>query len=365
MESKTIAFANISQRAIFSYKRTLVGFSGIPGGVEHEIGEQAQHDLHAFFTALYTRLYEEPELFGLPTGPDAAIEENEPNEKDKKQWVKRLVEKPRGMVAAGLDFLMMAGIQGRLDGGGLVVDGGSALVKQSKVSKAFLHGMDCVGLRLALVKDQGTLVNGMYPTMMPALQALARSCAGYENDRVGKLMFAACDFRALNGYLPQAEDLIRVFDGEDYERAAKLHGYFTGKNYKTEIGIGGPFAWNVKYQGDRKVKASPLFQIDYEERYARSQRLQIKCASTGRIAGLLLKQSQRLQEDFSRRVFNCNGDACGWCRNKKTLGPTLLEIAGETRTVCWYSNSDIKVFDEHTIELVQEYEQMHAELAPE
>jgi hypothetical protein len=93
--------------------------------------------------------------------------------------------------------------------------------------------------------------------------------------------------------------------------------------------------------------------------------MQIKCASTARIAELLPKQSALLQEDFQRRVNECRGDECGWCRNNKTLGPSVLEFGGEFRTVCWYTNPDIRVFDEHTVELIEQYERMHAGLAPE
>jgi hypothetical protein len=61
----------------------------------------------------------------------------------------------------------------------------------------------------------------------------------------------------------------------------------------------------------------------------------------------------------------CRGDGCGWCRNQKTLGPVVLEINGVPRSVCWYTNPDVRKFDDHTVELIQQYEHMHDALAPE
>jgi hypothetical protein len=365
MECKAKTFANISQRAISSYRKALANYNFVALEGEIGAGEQSQRDLYAFFNALYDHLFEQPDLFGLPTAPDAAIMENETNEKDKKQAVKKLLDKPRGMIAAGLDFLILTGIQGTSEQGVLIVDDYPGLIKQSRVGKKFMIGLEKTGLVISQAKSTGVIENRSFPEMMPALQALAKACAAYDSAQVGRFLFAGCDFRALQGYQPQAADLYRVFEGEDYARAAELHTYFSDRHYKTEIGIGGTFAWTVKYQGDRKVKASPLFQVEYEERYAHSQRMQIKCASTARIAELLPKQSALLQEDFQRRVNECRGDECGWCRNNKTLGPSVLEFGGEFRTVCWYTNPDIRVFDEHTVELIEQYERMHAGLAPE
>jgi hypothetical protein len=352
-----------SQRVVGSYRKSLAEYSFVstPGGVD----EQAQRDLHAFLGGVYIAMNDQPAMFGLPLDPDAALEAGEPNEKDKKQAVKKLLDKARKPIDAGVNFLRAAGVQGALEQDRLRVSNYAGLVKESGVNKKFLAGLAACGLQIDPAGADAVFSSPRYPRMMAALRALSRACAGYADERTGGFMFARCDFRALLAYQPQAEDFFHVFTAEEYARAAQLHAYFIGRNYRTEISLGGVFAWNVKYQGDRKMKATPLFQIDYEERYARPQRMQIKCASTGRIAGLVSRQSARLQADFQRRAINCNGSKCDWCRNKKTLGPTVLEYNGEQRTVCWYSISDIREFDEHTIELIEEYEQMHAGLAPE
>jgi hypothetical protein len=54
-------------------------------------------------------------------------------------------------------------------------------------------------------------------------------------------MFACCDFRAVDGYEPQALDLYRAFDNIEYEMVTELHAYFPSKNYKTEVAIHAPF----------------------------------------------------------------------------------------------------------------------------
>jgi hypothetical protein len=373
MENKS--FTNVSQRVVSSYLKSLAIFSYIPAG---GVDEQAQRAFHGFMTALYTRLFEQPDLFGLPILPDAFIAENESNQKDKKQEVNRLLDKPREMIAQGVDYLMLVGAQGRLDGQALVIPDYAALVKQAKIGKKFLQGMESAGLVVSSVNQTITLRNSVFQEMMPALHILAKCCAEYENGAivtgwaagqrcwpVGKFLFAGCDFRALQSYQPQAQDLYRYFNGLDYELVEQLHAYFSSRNYKTDIGIGGPSAWSVRYQGDRKVKATPLFQVEYEDRFARPMRMQIKCASTARIADLLPKQSQLLQDDFHRRANICRGDDCGWCKNQKTLGPTVVEYNGDFRTLCWYTTPDIRVFDDNTVELIEQYEQMHAALVPE
>jgi hypothetical protein len=365
MEQKANLYANISQRAVSSYQKTLVDFKAWKGGEESGPSEAEQHALHDFFACLYTRLFEQPEFFGLPTGPDTSIAEDEPNSKDKKQEVKRLLEKPRGMIEAGLNFLMLAGADGKLEGADLVLEDCAGLVKRSKIHKKFLKGMENSGLLLHPRGDAVMLVNEQFAGMMPALKALAKACTAYDEERVGRFLFAGCDFRALHGATPQAVDLFRFFDGENYTRVLQLHTYFAARNYKTEVGIGGPFAWTIKYQGDRKIKGTPLFQVEYEERYARPLRMMIKCASTERIASLLPQQPQFLQDDFIQRANRCNGDKCGWCRNNKTLGPSVVAYQGDFLTLCWYSNPDVHGIDGDTVELIEQYEQMHAALAPE
>ena len=202
--------------------------------------------------------------------------------------------------------------------------------------------------------------------MLAAMKPLALSCAAYKNERIGKFLFARCDFKALApGYEPDVLELYRISGPEEFAQVASLHGFFNAKGYHFNLEVGGPFAWVVKYQGNKKIKATPLFQIEYDDRRANPLKMNIKCASTNRIVNLLPNQPQFLQDDFMRRVYNCNGDKCGWCRNQKNLGPSHIQYDGEERVVCWFSNGDILKIDEGTIKLVQQYALMHDQLLPE
>ena len=53
---------------------------------------------------------------------------------------------------------------------------------------------------------------------------------------------------------------------------------------------------------------------------------------------------------------------CGWCHNNKTLGPVVVQYKGEEKTICWYSFAEVPNFDDRSVELLQEYARMHAEL---
>ena len=102
--------------------------------------------------------------------------------------------------------------------------------------------------------------------------------------------------------------------------------------------------------------------MEYDDRFAWPLRMQIKCASAQRIAALLPQQPMLLQDDFIWRTYACRGDECGWWRNNKALGPTVVDYHSKQRTVCWYTYPDIHEITADTVELVRQYEQLHAQL---
>ncbi len=370
MKKNTLStsYANIAQRAAATYIHSLADLvitspaAGYP--FPAEAWAAAQRELHAFFQSFYLSLFEQPALFGLPAGADLAIAEDEPNAKDKKQQVKRALDKPKAMIAAGLDFLLLAGVRGSPADQALRVEGLAELLKQCKIGRQFVQGLARAGLTVQTDGGAAELRSAQFPHMLPALHALANGCAAYQNEWMGKFQFSRCDFRALQQAEPDAPELYRVFGEEVCSRLMRLHQYFSQRNYRAVCEVRSVSAWSVKYQGDKKVKATPLFQVDIDDRYAHPLRLQIKCVSTQRIVDLLPRQSQALQDDFMRRANPCNGDTCGWCRNQKTLGPSQMYYNGEWHTLCWYSNPDISQLNEDSIALIQEYEQMHARLTP-
>ncbi len=360
---RVVKYTSMAQRAASSYLRFLTDTAGIlPEGCPPEQRETllvSRRDLHGFFQAFYSALYAHPDHFGLPLVEDDSYVEGEPNGTAHKAELNRKLKKPRELIAAGLDFVMEAGLLGKLDGEALVFE---IHEKPSRSLQTFFKALETAGLKIVDSDDTIKLSSTSFPAMMPALQALAQACAGYPEARLGAFHFARCDFRALQpGFIPNPLDLYRCSSPEDYECAATLHNYFIGKHYRANVTISSMAAWLVQYQGKRQIKATPFFQVEYQERYRNPFTLSIKPASTPRILALIFNQSQMLQEDFFRRVYRCQGARCNWCKNNKTLGPTSLEYKGQPVTVCWYANPAVTV-DKNTIALVEEYEQMHAGL---
>src|SRR5512138_2310970 len=109
IESWTYDYTHISRRVADTFRRMLA-----------VVYDGPLFELNTFFDDLYETLYSDPERFGLPLSADICIGEDEPDPKEKKQAVKRQLDKPRGMIMAGLDFLQRAGAQGRLNGAALL-----------------------------------------------------------------------------------------------------------------------------------------------------------------------------------------------------------------------------------------------------
>lgn len=353
-------YSTTSRRAANTYRGMLSEFTPLPGSLSIE----AQRDLHDFFTALYNELCAAPETFGLPTAADVYLIEDHAKEGPNKTAVKNVLDKQHKLIDGGLSFLAAAGREGRLVGDELFLAAGvgAADFLKKKPGKSWISGMERAGLALIAVDGGVCLQNARFPRMMAALQALAHACASCADTALGQLFFARCDLRALAGdFTVQPLDLYRIFPAEDTAWAADLHEYFTTRGYQAQVEFGRIYAWTVKYQGKRAVKATPLFQVDFDERYLHQMRAQIKCASVQRIVGRVAQQSAALQADFAGRVFNC-GD-CSWCDTRPHLGPSEFSYAGETRKICWYIPGDLKQITPETRELVKEYAVMHETLA--
>jgi hypothetical protein len=219
---------------------------------------------------------------------------------------------------------------------------------------------------LQVVESGGSvrLVNPRFVAMMPALQALAKTCKGIKDAKLGAVHFARCDFRALEpGYQLEALDLYRSLPEKDFSQLRELHDFYIGRSYKAIVAINSLFTWMVQYQGKRQVKATPLFQVEYQERHRDPTVMCIKPASVQRIAPLIPLQSRQLQDDFFARANYCRGiKECGWCETHPNLGPTSMMRDGKPVEVCWYVNPDI-ARDERTVDLVKEYTEMHEALA--
>ncbi len=362
-------FDTLAQRVACSYVRSLCEFravmpAGLDAGQQLEM-ETSQHELHAFFQVFYTKLCQSPELFGLPLGPDDCFtgEDTGKAGTKKKAELNKKLQKPRDMIADGLDFLMLAGQQGDLRERALLLpaDIYLAYLKGARARKAFLKGMESVGLETIVAGPSVVITSAQFPAMMPALKALASACSNADDKKLGKFNFARCDFRAFDPrYHPSAIDLYHVFHPADYQRVALLHQFFSGLGYQPVFQIYGIFGWEVQYQGKRQIKSSPLLRIEYQERYRYPLSMNLKCASANRITPLVSRQPRFLQEDFSHRVNTCGN--CDWCKNKKSLGPSLFEFDGVQKQICWYTNGNVDELDDDSVRLIEQYAIMHEEL---
>jgi hypothetical protein len=352
-------YSSIAQRAAASYLRSLIEDIQTSESIQ-----VSQRELKSCFRSIYTALFEHPEQFGLPVIEDDSFVEGEPDSKGHKAELNKKLKKPRELISAGMDFLRQAGLNGRLDGQALVWEVEPAgLTKKSRGLPAFWKGLETAGLEVHPAGGCITLTSSRFPAMMPALQTLANACAAHPDVYLGAFLFSCCDFRALQtGYVPGPMDLYRILPPDDFERVSALHQYFVDRKYTPSVAIRGVEYWMVQYQGSRKIKSTPFFQVEYQERYRDPVVLMVKCASTNRIASLLPNQPQALQDDFFRRVFRCQGTKCDWCKNNKTLGPSTLLHDGEELVVCWYSNPTLPNEDS-TVALVKEYAVMHEALA--
>ena len=360
-------YSSISQRVASTYRRMLTAYCpALPDGLtpvqQAELTVSQEH-LHAFFTALYDALAAAPDGFGLPLGEDVSIVADHDKDGPNKTDLKRILDRPRKLIEDGLEFLRSAALDGQLDGDMLRIDpqAPSLGYLKKKPGRAWLQGLGSIGTALNEANGQYILTSTRFPRMMYALQLLSEACAGCENKALGRVFFARCDLCALRqDFHVDIPGLYRSFPPKDFASAVEMHAFFTARSYQPQITLERMFGWDVKYQGKRSVKSTPLFQVSFDERMLHPMHAQIKCASASRLLPLIPNQSQALQTDFHRRLFPCRD--CSWCDNSKTLGPTEVVFQGQARKVCWYVNPDIETLDEATIALVKEYAALHEKL---
>jgi hypothetical protein len=324
----------------------------------------SQQSLHNFFHALYERLFSQPELFGLPVTEDVSLYEG--IDKKKRQDVSRKLKRPQNAIAYGIDFLHQAGQKGTLVDQGLQLEKGDYVAffaKHPRIKKSFINGIEHIGLSISESSDAVEIRHTLYPDMMPALQALADACSQNIHENGPAFHFARCDFKALDPqYQTPVPELLRIFSPSEYTHAMTIHELLIDTEYKPTSVLPKICEWAIKYQGKRAIKSTPLFQFEYSTRHTPQVRPQIKCVSANRLVPLMSSQPEFLQKDFFTRTFPCAGAKCGWCKNKKSLEPSVLEFNGERKTICWYVKPDINVLDATTVGLVKEYVGLHEDL---
>jgi hypothetical protein len=224
--------------------------------------------------------------------------------------------------------------------------------------------MELAGLTVSEQKGSVLIGNASHPHMMPALQALAQACAQRKDQRLATLLFARCDFRALDaGFEPDLLDMLQtVLAPAEYDHALALHKTLTGMDYQASLEIAGAHNWRVQYQGKRAVKSTAFFEYEYDEREKRPLRTTVKCAATNRLVPLLPDQSARLQHDFFRHAHSCGAPKCSWCKTRKSLNPSILEYDGDKRTICWWMQRHFFELDDKAVDLVKQYALLHESL---
>lgn len=351
---------NISQRVVSSYLRGI----GATADVENE--PRARRDLREFLKTLYGYIYGHPAYFGLPAAADDCLA-NEAEGKERKQEVTKRLQKPREIMEFLLGLLREFGRHGRPAGEDLVIgcaEYGALLAEKTKVKRAALAGLGGAGLAIAEEERGAVLRCERFPRMMPALKELAEACDKIEDDALAAFNFARCDFRAPEpGYCPEAATLFGFFAPDDRARAARLHSLLSAAGYQDIRRVYGMHAWEIQYQGPRKIKSSPLLRLEYSERHACPLQVDLKCASVDRLLPFLAEQPRDIQDDFHGRTYPCRGSACGWCKSRKGLGPSVVEREGEAKTVCWYTKSEVEPMDDEAVRIVEGYIEWHKRLA--
>jgi hypothetical protein len=359
-------FDNISQRVAYSYLRQLPHFTPANSYSDDNHNMQiSQKELHDFFREFYQQVFDYQDLFGLPVKPDAYMIPG--YSKEEKQAVAKQYKKPRVTIQYGIDFLYLAGKQGELINGDIHLDRHNYeifFVKSPRVKRKFLKGMESAGLTLSEQDDLVVIRNPQYPDMMPALKTLTDACSKYDDTKMRMLLFSRCDFRVLEeGFQPGVMETIQtVIPSHDYEHASEINNTLGEMSYVPTINIGSVHEWKIQYQGNRKIKSTPFFEFEYDERQQEQFSMRVKCASTNRLVPLLTDQPDSLQEDFFHHAHSCAGDSCGWCYTRKSLEPSFIEFNGEERTICWWMQRHFTEINSEMIYLIKQYGMLHDEL---
>ena len=368
-------YTNLTQRVIASYRRLLVpkespAFSGSP---LYQNRPDAYGALHDLFSRFLERAFDAPSSFGFPEAPDLYVGMELDGKKLGERDLQPKFKKVRDQVDYIFQFLELLGRHGEVSGNTLSLDPAvlaSFFDKKPRVKEKILQGMaEC----LAVDRTEGRVTFPGHPRAAEALVDLlthrrteqgGSSKKERDSAHLSRFNFLRLDLASISsGSMPDMELLYPAFPKEQVALLRPIHQFFQDKGYGiTGRFHGSVFGWNVIYQGRRSSKSSPLFQIEYDERHRSPLRLQIKCAASNRIVPVLHNYSQALQTDFTGRTHTCGGADCGWCKKRKGLSPTVLEVQGEKRTICWHTRSEISSLDERTLDLVKEYELMHSRL---
>lgn len=356
------SYASLVERVLDGYSRSLCGAGPADAAVE------GAADLRRFFAEWYATMAQAPEAYGLPIAPDDYLEEGEPSDSEHRQEVSGKFKKLHDTIGYGLELLLLAGAKGVDAGETLILSGPDYtqfMAKHPKIKRRMMAGMALAGLEVTEGDGALRLRSGRHPRMFAALPVLAHGCLQQPNQQLAMFHFSRCDMRAQTpDYSPDPAELYACFGPADRARLLDLHQYMLSLGHKTAFQFNAPHhGWEVQYQGDRKIKSSPILHVEYSSRLKDLLNLRLKCVSSSRIVPLVEQRGQAFQEDFFRRTFKCRSDeGCSWCSTRKGMGPAVLNYQGGEHVICWYTRPDTPLGDDTALGLVKEYVAMHQQL---
>lgn len=213
------AFASLGQRVVYSYLITLPAFVPYGGcGVPVE----SQRSMASFIRNLLTRVYEDPELIGIPSYPDDCYE-NWMLYKTKPDLQAQML-KVDNKLQEFIILLLDVGSTGTLSGDALCVPN-----NRMKVAPKHLRMMQNIGLAVEKDSDGVSIHHPQHTGMMDAWKALAMvEPVGtvYRSGRVSSFLTLRFDNRCYTAQ-QRFDSLI-----DDKTQLIRLEAFFAEKGYE-------------------------------------------------------------------------------------------------------------------------------------
>ena len=343
---------------VFAPMKGKISLPGIPEG--------AFSQLHNFFNELYKLLYEKSDTLVINVKEDVYLRKDE--HRSKNQIFKKAENAIKPVIVDFIDFLYNAGQTGEIRDNSLISDKAvyeRYISKRKRDKLIFLEGLANIGFQVNVLEDNVILLNHKYPDMFQAMQVFSQKCA-QNIHKQGRLYFFTCDFCALNTqYEITADEILsRIINcNSEYSYLLDLHKYLSSNGYSIECKPDSDIELEVLYT-NKKIKSSPLLEIQFDMRYDEPVYVNIKFVSTSRLTPIIGALTDELQEAFFNDVGYCRGADCGWCKNQKgLLRPSKLEVKDKQKIICWYAQKSFSKVKEKDLDTIFGYIKFQEQLA--
>ena len=175
-------------------------------------------------------------------------------------------------MAYGIDFLFLVGQQGELVEGQLRLEQeayAAFFAKSPRLKKKFIKGMAEVGLAVT-EQDDAVMVEQYTVSRYDAgSQGIGGSVCATDAGELGQV--SVCTLRFPGAWMRTTNRMRWMcckqrFRLRSMTHIIDLHHDLAEMAYKPTSKIDGIFGWKIQYQGNRKIKASPFFEFEYDER---------------------------------------------------------------------------------------------------